>query len=80
MNKESLKWLSKLLCYPLLNWDTSGIWVCETHPLMPFEGCETFACKCGGAGRPPIHMPIWVNGFCCSLEKYSYINYVAAKH
>ena len=54
--QEMIDWLKTLLGYAdgTKRWDTGGIWVCETHPLMPWDGADTsFNCECGGAGMPP---------------------------
>jgi len=50
-----IQWLLKLLEYATgqLEWDTGGIWVCESHPCTPFEMGTDFDCKCGGPGEPP---------------------------
>ena len=53
--EERIKWLNTLLDYAegKKKWDTGCIWVCESHPRLPFEMGTTFDCKCGGPGMPP---------------------------
>ena len=52
---EMTIWLKQLLEYAAgrKEWDTGGVWVCEAHPLMPFEQGLSFDCKCGAPGMPP---------------------------
>ena len=56
MNKEMNRWFEILM--PFLTgekkWDTGGPWVCESHPLMPFEMGFSFDCDCGGPGMSPF--------------------------
>lgn len=54
--KDVMNWFLKLKAYAEGNikWDTNGIWVCESHPLMPFEQGLSFDCQCGGPGMSPI--------------------------
>jgi len=37
---EQMIWLKQLLKYAKdkTAWDTSGIWVCEAHPFLPWDG------------------------------------------
>ena len=75
-DEEVVKWFNRLLH----SWHgdnryidsmQSGVWVCETHPLMPGKNSEEkLACDCGGDDHLPINLPTWVNGFCCSLDGY----------
>lgn len=54
---EQVTWLKQILLHGTgeQQWDTSGVWVCETHPLVPFDNSGIdFQCLCGGAGMPPI--------------------------
>jgi hypothetical protein len=52
--KEMIDWLGELEKYARgKKWDTDGIWVCESHSLMPYEQGLSFDCKCGvGVGMP----------------------------
>ena len=54
---EHIKWLKELLLYAegKKKWDTSKIWVCECHSLMPFNMGYSFDCKCGCPGMPPYY-------------------------
>ena len=56
--KEMEDWFKELLSYVRGKiWNTGGIWVCESHPLMPHEQGLSFDCKCGGGvGMPPIRI------------------------
>ena len=52
---EMVKWLNILLDYAdgTKKWDTGGVWVCESHPRIPWGMGYSFDCKCGGPGMPP---------------------------
>ena len=62
---EMLNWLKELESYARgRKWNTGGIWVCESHSLMPHEQGLSFDCRCGGGvGMPPVRYehvrPIW---------------------
>ncbi len=55
MNKEMNKWFGELM--PFLTgekkWDTGCLWVCESHPMMPYGQGYTFDCNCGAPGMSP---------------------------
>jgi len=53
---EMMNWLFLLAEYATgkKKWDTEGLWVCESHPTMPFEQGLSFDCKCGAPGMPPF--------------------------
>jgi len=55
---EMNSWFEKLM--PFLagekKWDTGCLWVCESHPMIPFDMGYTFDCKCGAPGMSP-YMP-----------------------
>ena len=55
MNKEMNEWFEGLM--PFLTgerkWNTGCIWVCESHPLLPYEMGYTFDCDCGAPGMSP---------------------------
>ena len=53
--KEVLDWLKLLNDYAVGNkqWDTDKEYVCESHPMMPFEQGLGFDCQCGGPGMSP---------------------------
>ena len=55
---EMLNWLKELESYARgRKWNTGGIWVCESHPLMPHGQGLSFDCKCGGGvSMPPIRI------------------------
>ena len=54
LSKELAEWFEILMEYQKgKRWDTGGHWVCENHPLMPFEQGYEFDCQCGGPGMPP---------------------------
>ena len=50
------EWLDKLEQYLLgkKQWKCGVDWVCEYHPLLPYEMGYSFDCKCGGPGMPPL--------------------------
>lgn len=59
LHEEMVEWLELLMEYATgkKKWDTGGIWVCESHPLLPSEHMGySFDCKCGAPGMPP-HTP-----------------------
>lgn len=62
--KEMTEWLRLLLDYAegRKEWDTGGIWVCEKHPLLPYEQGLTFDCECGGPGMRPFMPSEGLNG------------------
>lgn len=53
---EMKKWQESLLPYMTgkKEWNTGCIWVCECHPLLPYDMGYSFDCTCGGPGMPPI--------------------------
>lgn len=58
MNKDMISWFEILM--PFLTgekkWNTGCLWVCESHPLMPYEMGYSFDCDCGAPGMSPyIH-------------------------
>ena len=56
VHDEVVKWLEALDDYVSKSkeWNTDGIWVCESHPMMPHCEGYSFDCKCGGPGMAPI--------------------------
>lgn len=57
IEKEQIEWLNELMLFVTgqKKWDTSCIWVCESHPLMPAsDQGYSFDCDCGAPGMPPI--------------------------
>jgi hypothetical protein len=56
LTAESQDWIYKLTPFVtgVKKWDTGCIWVCESHPFMPYEQGYSFDCTCGGPGMPPL--------------------------
>ena len=69
--EEMIRWLAEL--FPYLTgekkWDTGCLWVCESHPLMPYEQGYLFDCKCGAPGMEPIRQKDVVENFKTMCEE-----------
>ncbi len=53
---EVLSWIEQLTPYLKgeKKWDTGCIWVCESHPLSPYDMGYSFDCTCGAPGMSPF--------------------------
>jgi hypothetical protein len=76
---EIVAWINLLSDYATgkKEWNTACEFVCEAHPMMPFEQGLGFDCQCGGPGMPPYRpkdseclicgSPLEENGTCSDI-------------